>query len=664
MVKRARQVFLSHTSELAEFPERDPFVAAAKDAVIRARYLVEDMEYFTANNDSPEQYCRRVVRGCDIYVGLIGLRYGSPVSRQADYSYTEMEFKVATEAKLWRLVFLLDGEEVPVEENPDFKARQAEFRKRLLVSDSKGTRVTVARAATPEELRMKLYQALRDLPGTDAGHGRKMLAVGIAAVLVIGAVLFATFWPPPPRSASYVFPHSVHGYGLVINRTWSEAGGSPAVFTEVLGIENLTPSAVRASYAELVPAPVQPSIARAFFTLSAPSITDGGKRLSWNLQVPARGNLTYGYQVDLSSPVASMNELAKWAAGAGSLPLQGPPPPASACPGLPLSVTPDGAPLGPPKPTGGRPVRWVTAITWLSDTAVASGNWDAVTYVWNTVTRHVTVLRDVSANASSPMGVRDIAYSPGRKLLAAADQDGYTFVWNSQWRPPYPPVKDDHTDGGVLAAAFSPDGGLLVTGDGNASVNIWYAFTGGIPTGKPLNIVRDPWNQPVTALAFSPDGKILVVGDKAGYISIWKTSTLQNLQAQPVLAAGVPDRERVNALAFSGNGRFLAAGDSGGGLVLWNVVEDSIGSMQSLPEPSSAGVSSVAFTPDGRFLAAGDINAHTYLWSTATGKIAAALPDPGSGNVNGVAFSPSGRTLATGGSNGDVYLWTMKPRSC
>jgi hypothetical protein len=83
-------VFLSHTSDLGQPKESESFVAAAIGALLRARHAVIDMAYFAARDTSSAATCVEMVAQSDVYIGIIGLRYGSPVRDRPDVSYTEL----------------------------------------------------------------------------------------------------------------------------------------------------------------------------------------------------------------------------------------------------------------------------------------------------------------------------------------------------------------------------------------------------------------------------------------------------------------------------------------------------------------------------------------------------------------------------------------------
>jgi tetratricopeptide (TPR) repeat protein len=166
MERGALRVFLSHTSELRQHPPDGSFVAAAERAVSRAGEAVLDMAYFTAREDKPAAYCRQQVERASVHVGIIGLRYGSPVRDEPELSYTELEFQTATEQGLPRLIFLLDeGTSLPIpagmllDSDPELQSRQREFRARV-----KDAGVTVQLVRSPDQLELLLFQALKELP--------------------------------------------------------------------------------------------------------------------------------------------------------------------------------------------------------------------------------------------------------------------------------------------------------------------------------------------------------------------------------------------------------------------------------------------------------------------------------------------------------------------
>jgi hypothetical protein len=152
------QVFVSHTSDMALFPAERSFVQAALDAVGRAGLAPVDMRYFAARDDKPADYCRQRVRECEIYVAVVGFRYGSLVPGEV-ISYTELEFEAAGSAGIPRLVFLLDDSTdlPPSVADADRRAADA-FRQRLRDA---GLIVRAFTSATAVEL--EVFHALSEL---------------------------------------------------------------------------------------------------------------------------------------------------------------------------------------------------------------------------------------------------------------------------------------------------------------------------------------------------------------------------------------------------------------------------------------------------------------------------------------------------------------------
>jgi uncharacterized protein DUF4062/tetratricopeptide repeat protein len=179
------RVFVSHTAELRAYPPGNSYVAAAERAVSAAGHVIVNMADFPAADQPPAQLCIDRVRGCDVYVGVLGTRYGSPVRERPEVSYTELEFDTATEAGLARLVFVLDegaadvGIPLSALLDLEFGARQEEFRRRV-----QDDGLVTGSFANPDMLGRLVERSLQELANTwrpsGGSQGRQVPAVVVA----------------------------------------------------------------------------------------------------------------------------------------------------------------------------------------------------------------------------------------------------------------------------------------------------------------------------------------------------------------------------------------------------------------------------------------------------------------------------------------------------
>ncbi|MFD9734968.1 FxSxx-COOH system tetratricopeptide repeat protein, partial [Umezawaea sp. NPDC059074] len=236
MAGSARRVFLSHTSELREHPAGGSFVDAVEKAVLRVRDAPVDMAHFTADVLNPAALCRERVAECDVYVLVVGFRYGSPVVDRPSLSYTELEFEAATELGKPRLVFVLDEAAVgpgALFRDPEFGDRQEAFRRRLLLDSG----LTVKMVTTPAGLDAAVVQALTEL--------RAAPPAGTAAVpdAVVGVEPGVRVWKVPARLQGFT------GREGLLKQLTESFGDGPVVVRAIEGMGGVGKSSTAIEYA-------------------------------------------------------------------------------------------------------------------------------------------------------------------------------------------------------------------------------------------------------------------------------------------------------------------------------------------------------------------------------------------------------------------------------
>ncbi len=127
--------------------------------LIRLEQIVKGMEYFGSSPKKPLDVCIENVRNSRIFVGIIGMRYGS-VEEDSKKSYTRLEYEEAVKNKLPILIYIMD-ENHPIP--PKFVDKDE---KAIALSDFKNLLTknhTVSYFATPEDLGKKLSSDLLDV---------------------------------------------------------------------------------------------------------------------------------------------------------------------------------------------------------------------------------------------------------------------------------------------------------------------------------------------------------------------------------------------------------------------------------------------------------------------------------------------------------------------
>jgi tetratricopeptide (TPR) repeat protein len=207
----------------------------AMDAIWRAGMYPLAMERDTASSADAIRYSRTLADQADIYIGIIGFRYGK-LRGPEHLSITEMEYRWALNRRLPVFIFLMHNDHLvkPSDVETNLRCR----RKLDALKDELREKYVVEFFRSPEELRRQILQALVNYQMEQLRHAKERAsrpAVPEASVHTQSASRIPQA-PAPYLAHPYILTHRFCGHSTELARldAWA-ASGTPMLIIDSIG---------------------------------------------------------------------------------------------------------------------------------------------------------------------------------------------------------------------------------------------------------------------------------------------------------------------------------------------------------------------------------------------------------------------------------------------
>jgi eukaryotic-like serine/threonine-protein kinase len=196
--------------------------------------------------------------------------------------------------------------------------------------------------------------------------------------------------------------------------------------------------------------------------------------------------------------------------------------------------------------------------------------------------------------------IKHMVFSPTGTLLAVACEDASLRLWDAASGATVGALRHDDAEG--YLPSFSLDGRLIAC-PVSPGTTIWECASGRI-------VARLPCDAGVKSrhicVAFSPDGGLIATGDNDGRVTIWDGASYKPLRT----IAGM--QPTVWSLAFSPSGARLAAGSQDRTI---RIIDPRAGEELLTLRAHTGSVMTLVWSADGRTLASGSYDGTVRLWA-------------------------------------------------